>query len=364
MFGSIKSQLRSVIEWQNPAQDSVFEKWSSNGDEIKNASKLIVNPGQGCLFVYEGKVQATYLNEGIVELKTANVPFWTTITKFMQSFQSEHKVGIYFFKCHQLVDLNWGTTSPIKYDDPKYKFPVGLRAFGNFSVQIQQPEWFVQNVTGIKDRFTTIDLRQLMASRFLQPLTNAFATAQFSYAEIDSHRSEIASSLLTLLQSEFIKLGFNLLDFRIEGTSFDDETMKRINRIADMSAESQAAQAAGLSYAQLQQLEALKEAAKNPGGGAGLGMGVGVGLGFGQQMVGSMAQMGAMASPGNTNEGSAQAGITLGGNQSSSQPGSNQDHVTLEDPLNRLRKLKELLDNGLITADEFDAKKKDILSKM
>jgi membrane protease subunit (stomatin/prohibitin family) len=337
MFGSIKSQLRSVIEWQNPSPDFIFEKWSSNGDEIKNASKLIINPGQGCIFIYEGKVQAVHTNEGIVELKTANIPFWTTITKFMQAFESEHKVGLYFFKKHQLVDLNWGTTSVIKYEDPKYKFPVGLRAFGNFSVQINQAEWFVQNVSGIRDEFSMGDLRQMMASRFLQPLTNYFAVAKYSYAEIDGHRNDIAKSILEDIKSEFEKLGFNLLDFRIEGTSFDDETMKRINRIADMSAEAQAAQAAGLSYAQLQQLEALKEAAKNPGGGAGIGMGVGVGLGFGQQMVNTM---GAMNSQNNATAGAS------------------------EDPSVRLKKLKDLLDQNLISTEEFEVKKKEILSKI
>src|ERR1700692_462795 len=102
MFGN---QLRSVIQWQNPSTEVIFEKWSSINDEIKNASKLIVGPGQGCIFVYEGKVQGIYTQQGIVELQTANIPFWTTISKFMQAFQSEHKVGLYFFKTTQLVDF-------------------------------------------------------------------------------------------------------------------------------------------------------------------------------------------------------------------------------------------------------------------
>ena len=68
MFGS---QLRSVIEWNNPAPDAVFEKWSSDYNEIKDASKLIVGPGQGCIFVYEGKQQGTYLQPGIVDLAHA-----------------------------------------------------------------------------------------------------------------------------------------------------------------------------------------------------------------------------------------------------------------------------------------------------
>ena len=114
MWSSVKNQLRSVIEWSNPSADSVFEKWTSSGDEIKNASKLIVNPGQGCIFIYEGKVVAVYSQPGIVDLKTANIPFWTTITKFMQAFVSEHKVGLYFYKTAQLVDLKWGTPSVVK----------------------------------------------------------------------------------------------------------------------------------------------------------------------------------------------------------------------------------------------------------
>jgi membrane protease subunit (stomatin/prohibitin family) len=334
MWGSVKNQLRSVIEWKNPSPEAIFEKWSSDQDEIKNASKLIINPGPGCLFVYEGKVQGVYLNEGIVELKTANIPFWTTITKFMQAFQSEHKVGIYFFKKTQLVDLNWGTTSPIKYEDPKYKFPVGLRAFGNFSVQIDKPDWFVQNVSGIKDIFTATELRQMISSRILQPLTDSFAEMKYTYTEIDGHRNEIAATLIENLKPEFLKLGFKLLDFRIEGTSFDEDTMKRINRIADLTAEAQAAQAAGLNYAQLQQLDAMKEAAKNPGGGAGIGMGAGMGFGFGQQMAGMMNNI------------------------------NNQNSTGGDDPSTRLKKIKELLDQGLITAEEFEMKKKEILSKL
>jgi membrane protease subunit (stomatin/prohibitin family) len=42
----------------------------------------------------------------------------------MQAFESEHKVGIYFFKTTVITDQKWGTKSPIKYIDPSYNFPV------------------------------------------------------------------------------------------------------------------------------------------------------------------------------------------------------------------------------------------------
>ena len=46
IFDGIRRQLRSVIEWRDPSPEALFSQWSSDGDEIKNASKLIVNPGQ------------------------------------------------------------------------------------------------------------------------------------------------------------------------------------------------------------------------------------------------------------------------------------------------------------------------------
>lgn len=328
MFGS--SQLRSVVQWSNPSPEAVFERWTENGEEIKNASKLIVGPGQGCLFVYEGRVEAVYTSSGLFELRTANIPFWTTITKFMQGFRSEHRVGLYFFKTSQIANQKWGTPTPIKYEDPTYKFPVGLRAFGNFSVEIQKPEWFFSKIVASHELYTAAELRELLCSRIMQPMTAVFATSKLTYTEVDSHRNELAVKLTQALNADFSDLGFILSDFRIEGTVFDDDTMKRINRIADMTAESQAATAAGVSYAQLQQLQALRDAAKNPGG-AGTMMGMGVGMGLGQQAFGM-----------------AGAGGGVGG----------------EDAVARLQKLGALLQQGLITQAEFDAKKKDILEKI
>lgn len=331
LFDGLKRQLRSVIEWQNPRPNALFEQWTDNGDEIKNASTLIVGPGQGCIFVYRGKVQAIYEDEGSVNLQTDNIPFWTTISKLMQFFESEYKVGLYFFRKTEILDQKWGTMSMIKYLDPSYKFPVGLRAFGNYSYRIKDAGNFFVNVVGSQNNFSADDLRSVIVARLSQPLSDFLATSQFGYLDIDANREEIAEGVREKLTSVFAELGFEITDFRIEGTDFDADTLKRINRIADMSAEAQAAQAVGLDYAKVQQLEALREAARNEGGGAGMGMGLGAGISFGQNIAQSM----------NTNTGSPAA-----------------------DPVEKLAQLKKLFEAELISADEYAAKKKAILDML
>lgn len=336
LMDSIRRQLRSVIEWENIGSDVLFELWSENDNEIKNASKLIVGPGQGCIFVYEGRIRATITREGMTDLKTENIPFWTTISRMMQSFESEHKVGIYFFKRIEILNQKWGTTSPIKYDDPRYKFPVSLKAYGNYSLKISDPEQFYVNIVGGAERFFISDLRETLINRIKQPMADYLAEAGYSYAQIDAQREEISAAMNEKLSRIFTGLGFTLTDFRIEGTSFDDDTLRRINRIADMTAEAQAAEAAGLDYSRMQQLEAMRDAAKNEGGGAGMGMGLGAGMSFGNMMANSMKG-------GQTSEGAA-AGV----------------HNITE----RLTKLKNLSDCGLITPEEYEAKKRDILKEL
>jgi membrane protease subunit (stomatin/prohibitin family) len=323
-------QLRSIIQWENPDPTVLYQRWTDSGDEIKNASKLIVGPGQGCVFVYEGRVEAVYTEEGLFELRTANKPFFTTLTRFMQGFKSEHKVGIYFFRTAKLLNLKWGTESQIKYEDPKYKFPVGLRAFGNYSMRIVDPRAFFVQVVGGASIFLVEHIREPLNARLVQPLTDFFAEAGYTYTQIDPKREEIATALSAKLAQEFTQLGFLLEDFRIQGTSFDADTMRRIGRIADVNAEAQAASAAGVSYAQLQQLEALREAAKNQGSG-GAGMAMAVGMGMAGAVVPALA----------------------------GQPGALPDDAEA-----KLKKLKALLDQQLITQAEYDAKKKEVLSTL
>jgi membrane protease subunit (stomatin/prohibitin family) len=104
-----------------------------------------------------------------------------------------------------------------------------------------------------------------------------------------------------------------------------------------MTAEAQAAKEVGLDYARVQQLEAMREAARNEGGGAGMGMGLGAGISFGQNLA---QAMNTSASP---DPASAQAAA---------------------DPMEKLVQLKKMFEAELISAEEYAEKKKVILDAL
>ncbi len=282
--------------------------------------------------MYQGKVEAVIKEEGLTTLATDNIPFWTTVKKVMQYFESEHKVGIYFFRQTQFLNLLWGTTSPVKYDDPKYKFPVALGAHGNFSLQIGDPERFFKEVVGVGSEYKIQQIQSVLRGRITQPLTDILATAGHSFAEIDKFREELSDALKEKSSPILSELGLELTDIRIEGTNFDDNTLQRINKIADAMADSQAFQNLGINYTQKEQLEALKLAAANEGGMAGMSANFMAG-----------AQMGSMM-----------------GNQINQQV--NQPKP--DDSVVKLQKLKTLFEQGLIDEAEFKAKKAEILNTL
>ena len=327
-----KKQLSTVIEWTGQESNLLFYEFETPTSEIKNASKLIVSPGQGCILVYEGKVQDVLTEQGTYFLESDNHPFITTFLKLRQAFESEHKMHLYFFRLAETVNQPWGTATPIKYIDPVFKFPIQLGSYGNYSVRISNPESMFTNIIGSKSKFSTEDLREVITGRIIPELASYMAKAGYSYSEIDAHLVDMSLGLKSQINATFVNLGLELTDFRVESTSFDEETQERINRIASMTTEALSAAEVGLDYVQLEKLRALRDAAKNEGGLAGAGLQVGAGFELSKSLMQQKEEL-----------------TTSNGK---------------EDPIEQLKKLKLLLDEQILTQEEFDAKKKEILDKM
>lgn len=327
-----RRQASIVIEWKNQSPNMLFYKIETPTDEIKNASKLIVSPGQGCILVYEGKVQDVLTEPGMYLLESDNIPFITNLLRLRQMFESEHKMYIYYFRTAEIVNQAWGTSNPIKYEEPKYKFPIELGAYGNYSVVINDASAIFSNIIGSKNYYTTADLKDLIIGRVQATMTSFLAQSAYSYIEIDAHLKDMSDEIKIRINETVSNLGFTLTDFQIEATSFDEKTRQHIQKIANMTSEALSATEVGLDYVQLEKLRALRDAAKNEGGLAGAGLQVGAGLELGKTMM-------------------QQKDGILGG-------------CSGDDVVQQLKKLKLLLDEAIITQEEFDNKKKELLSKL
>ncbi len=326
-----KRQLSQVIEWKNQDTGLLVYKFPSENDELKNASKLIIALGQAVILIYEGEIVDHIEKNGIYELESDNHPFITTLLKLRTRFESEHKMKVYFYRTSETVNLSWGTSQAIKYVDPVYKMPVSLGANGSFSFRIVDPIYLFQNVVGAKDIYTVDDAKNLLQSRFPPSISSVLAKSLISYQEIDSKLPELSNEIKEFLNAEAANLGLALTDFKVNGTMFDEGTIERIERVADITADSMAASEGGLTYVELEKLKALRDAARNEGGLAGAGLQLGVGMEIGKTFnVAKEEQLNAPA----------------------------------VDAVTKLQQLKLLLNEEIITQEEFDVKKKEWLAKL
>jgi membrane protease subunit (stomatin/prohibitin family) len=89
-------------------------------------------------------------------------------------------------------------------------------------------------------------------------------------------------------------------------------------------------------FQQFQQAQAIEKAAENPSGGAGEGVGIGMGMGMAQMMM----------------------------NQQKGQEQGSSKAQTREEILATLKELGALKEAGILTDEEFESKKKELLARL
>lgn len=338
IFDFLKWQFIDVIRWENPENYLIVKKFQRNLDEIKDTTNLIVDPWYGAIFVHNGKIEAIQTESWKWELQTDNIPFITALKSWKRLWESNDKSSIYFIKTTEILNLKWWTKNPVKYMDAKYNFPVKLRAFWNFSLKISDIEKFWVNYVWTRSEVTIDEINDIVVDRLLQQITNFMASSSYSYIDIDAKRVDIAKNLEWQVNSEIEILWLNITDFRIEDTNFDEETEELIKKVSIQSANAKAInelwninQKAMDNYSKTKTLDALQDASNNEWAIWGMVWTM-VGINMGNMM--------------NTN-------------QTTSSISNSSDDIEV-----KLSKIKSMLDKNLITQEEFDIKKKEILSNI
>ena len=71
------NQLSNIVEWEQFRDDMIFWKWDNK--EIKKGSKLIIRPGQDAIFMFNGKIEGIFKDEGSFDIESQIIPFLSTL---------------------------------------------------------------------------------------------------------------------------------------------------------------------------------------------------------------------------------------------------------------------------------------------
>lgn len=284
-MGFFSEQFSDVVEWAEYKEDIIFWKWNSS--EIKKGSKLIIRPGQDAIFMYNGKIEGIFTDEGRYDIETEIIPFLSTLKGFKFGFNSGIRAEVLFINTKELTD-KWGTKKAINIPAPHLNLVGGLpvRGYGTFSLRIADHRLLIDRIAGIKNVFTMQDLKDRVSAKLDQLLMKWIVQKGGDLINLMTNADSIAKGICEDLDMEMHKIGITITDFTIQSMNYPEEIQKMIEKTASQSMVGDINR-----YQTLAMTDAMTQG-KGVGGSATQMAndmaGIQIGMMMGQQMVGQM----------------------------------------------------------------------------
>jgi membrane protease subunit (stomatin/prohibitin family) len=362
LWDRITSQFIEIIEWLDDSRDTLMWRFPVRGQEIKNGAKLIVREGQMACFLNEGRL-ADVFGPGTYTLTTQNLPILATLKGWKYGFNSPFKAEVYFVSTTQFTDQKWGTQNPIMLRDPEFG-PLRLRAFGAFSFRVVDAAKLLRNLAGTDGRFEVEEILGQLKRNLVSRFTQALAAARIPALDLAGNYGEIADKVRPAIRGDFEELGIEVTQFLVENISLPPQVEAILDKRSEMAIIGNVQH-----YAAYQMAGAIPDAARTPNSLAGAGMGLAAGMNLGHQMAGMVAgqpYQGQTPMMGGQVPVPGVPGAMVGGYQAPQQaapstPPAGRAEVPM---VERLKKLEALKAAGVLTDDEYQKKRAEILAEL
>jgi membrane protease subunit (stomatin/prohibitin family) len=278
------ARIFDVIEFFDETGRQMVHRMPEHGSgDFRLGSQLIVRESQAAVFFRDGKALDTF-GAGRHTISTANIPLLTSLIGIPFSGETPFKAEVYFVNLREFLEQKWGTPEAITLRDSELGM-VRLRAFGTYSMQVSEPQLFVNKIVGTQGLYETSQIEGFLRGIIIAKLTDLLGEVQKSLLDLPSMYDEIGAGAKAKVQDDFNALGIALKTLYVNSISPTEETAKAIDERAAMGAIGNMQ-----AYLQFKTARAMTEAAAAPGGVAGAGVGLGAGVGMGAAMAQMMTQ--------------------------------------------------------------------------
>jgi len=333
---------------------------NTNGSEniITNGSRFVVPEGMALVTMQEGAITGIITEQGGYEYSSddpnsksffAGDGIWETLKNSFERFKFGGIPGgqqvAFYVNLKEIPNNRFGTQSEIYWDDAYLNAQVGAITRGTYTLKIVDPILFLKQFVPASyllpnsDVFDLADMENDAGAQLFNEVVSSLSGAFSNYTNDPSKGNRInkiqgdqigfAKSLSQAVEEAYnwkTDRGLEIVKVAIQAIEYDEDTKKILSDVKRADALSGARSASFMNQAVARGIQGAGE----NGGAAGLAfMGMGI------------------------NGVNGAVGGVVGGQQTASQP--------QEDPIEKLKKFKEMLDAGLITQEDYDEQKKKIL---
>ena len=243
---------------------------------------------------------------------------------------------IAFVNMREIRGIKFGTPGSQLYHDPAYGVDLEVKAWGSFSIRVTDAQRFITKFVPVGVSFYSVDddnVSDQMSYDFIQSFSVALnsLSAKYRASQLASLENEITKCILNddNVGTWKERFGFELVKATIGNIELSEESKELLKKYADKKIELTVYNDVSQKASDISAQQKIAQGIQNHGFGDVGGMIYGV----------NMAQT---------------LGMNAGGL-------SNNNNVSIDQQLEILNKLKTALDAGVLTQEEFDIKKKEIL---
>ncbi|MBH1941204.1 SPFH domain-containing protein [Mobilitalea sibirica] len=282
-MGLFSKQFANVVEWQEFRDDMIFYKW--NNDEIKRGSRLIIRPGQDAIFLYNGKIEGIFKDEGDYDIESQIVPFLSTLAGFKFGFNSGMRAEVLFVNTKEFI-AKWGTKNAINIPTPQLPGGMPIRANGTFTFKVTDYVKLIDKIAGIKDSYMVEDVRLRIVTVLDQLLMKWISKEGKDMFNLQANSFDIAAGIRTDLDMQIFDTGLSVTGFNIMSFTYPEEIQAMINKNASHSMVGDLGR-----YQQVAMTEGITSGNVKGGGMASDMAGMMMGMNMANQMMQNMNQM-------------------------------------------------------------------------
>ncbi len=350
------------------------ENTKSNNNIISNGSKIIVPEGTALVTMQDGMITGIIAEPGGFIYSSDDVNSQSifagdsAVSSIIKSTWEKIKFGgqagsqqlAFYVNLKEIPNNRFGTQSEIYWDDAFFGTQVGAVTRGTYTLKIVDPLLFIKNFVPQKylladsTPFDFNDMDNDASEQLFNEVVGSLSAAFSNYtndptkgnrmSKIQGDQIGFAKSLSLAVEDGYqwkTTRGLEIVKTAILAIEYDEDTKALMSDVKKADALSGRR---GNSFFQQAAARGLQSAGEN-GGGANMAF-MGMGMNAAQNMMGATQQ--------GTGQNSYQP--NFGGAQN-----ENPAQMSPEDSTEKLIKMKKLLDAGVITQEEFDKAKKDLL---
>lgn len=380
-----KKHWTDVIKNSGPGELLI---WRQPEEDFNTNSTLIVMPGEEAIFIKGGTVEQVFDN-GTYKLSTENYPFISRLRNAFSGGISTFNCVVYFVRKADSQEIRWGTDTPIQVRDKVWGIRTSAKVRGAYKVRIENPVKFLEKLIGNNVPYQLQqELSKYFDSEFQGKIKSAVSKFLNSLPQeligIDEYMDELSTQIEPYIDEVVEEYGLKCVRFSLAGLDIDISKYDAIDesQIAAITkgnlarGDKAAMDILDDDWGRQQAANILGDLARNPGAGgvgamgAGMGMGMAAGSVFGNmanQMFAPMNQQ--PTQPAQQPMQQPAQPVSSGRFAPKGQPVQQATPQTApqaaaEDPFETLSKLKRMLDAGLISQQQYDAKVAEVMSRM